>query len=94
MHGTITPLDRAKSSATYQKLHSEFNTTLIRFVETGFLHLVDPKIDPNADMTTRRRQYREGAPSIPHNIMRRLARQIGKDLKRPHPLPPQVTLKP
>lgn len=83
MHGTITPLDHAKSSATYQKLQSEFNTALNRYIETGFLFLTDPKVDQSLEWTERRRLYRQQAPAIPHVITRRLTRQIAKDLKRP-----------
>lgn len=76
-------MDARKESATYGRLMKDFESTLDRYLETGVLLLTDPKVDTDADYTTRRRQYREQAPIMPHVLTRRLVRSIGKDIKRP-----------
>jgi hypothetical protein len=71
------------ASPTYHQTIKQLDDAVFHFLTTGVVELADPYVDQKADYTTRRKQWRDNAPSLPKQQLRKLVRKIAKELKRP-----------
>jgi hypothetical protein len=86
MHGTLTPLDLAKSSATYRNNLSVINDAVESFVETGIARIQDLDYSHlgNSNWTEKSKFWRQNKRTIAgHQQVRSFVKKIARDLKRP-----------
>ena len=86
MHGTITPLDHAKSTPTYRNNLKVINDAVESFVETGVARIQDLDYShlDNCNWTEKSKFWRQNRRVVAsHHQVRSFVKRIAKDMKRP-----------
>ena len=75
-------MDLRAASPTYDRVIGNFEQAAKLFVETGFFEVTDPEVRQDQTWSQRWREHEKNFP-ISKTFIRKVMRQVAKDLKRP-----------